>query len=60
MIPKEKQINLRLSHGLYEWLKEYAHNMDKPMSAIIRELLAELKKREYETQNVRHDDHSET
>ncbi len=57
MIPKEKQINLRLSHELYEWLKEYAHRMDKPMSAIIRELLTELKKREHEIQSTKHDEH---
>ena len=58
MIPKEKQINLRLSHELYEWLKEYAHSMDKPMSAIIRELLTEIKNREREKQHARQDTNS--
>ena len=52
MIPKEKQINLRISDELYEWLKEYSDHVDKAMSAIIRELLMELRKKESEAQHT--------
>lgn len=45
-IPVRKTVGVILSTELYDWLKKYATDQELSVSAVIRTLLVELRKKE--------------
>ena len=47
---KYPMFRLRMNQELYDWLRDYSQRVDKSMSAIIKDYLGELKRKDLSVQ----------
>ncbi len=47
---KYPMFRLRMNQEMYDWLRDYSQRVDKSMSAIIKDYLGELKRKDFSVQ----------